>query len=1524
MPEQNSTPVTQRSKSSRAQRSRSGMTEQNSIQRAYTLRLCGSDSTDSSWRDALWQTHEAVNRGAKAFGDWMLTLRGGLDHALAESKVSGGKGKPDRIPTPEERKARRILLALSWLSVESELGAPRKFIVASGQDSEQVRNDRVVAALREILASRGLAEEQIDEWSDDCSASLSAAIRDDAVWVNRSKAFDEAVDRIGSKLTREDAWDMLECFFESKEAYLAPIERIEDEPDGTERKKQAKGLAKAKTKTEGARTWLSSRFGTGKGANYGRLAEAYGRIAAWAQACADEAPAGVTGKEAVEGLVDALHELSPALRDLNGAIGRVSATGHKSNTRTSLINLKEIPQKGIVSQEDLRELSQQAAKDRATCAKKIGYKGRRPYADAILRDVESVCGFSFLPDKSGWSVSVDDYSQYSSDYKRGRSRLDEFVVMLDHAARRVSLAHTWIKRAEAERRKLEGNAKIMQQVPPEAREFLERYCNERSATSGAVEAYRIRRRATDAWGDVVNAWAKSSCVSAADRVAAARALQDKPEIKKFGDIRLFEALAEDEAACVWRGGGDAASPINPQPLIDYVLASEAEFKKQHFKVPMYRHPDALLHPVFCDFGEGDRWRISYGVHQRKKTKQKKRNKKNETEQTSNVRDMSLTLWTGFEMKSVPMRWQSKRLARDLALDDDARNEGEHAAVDLSRADRLGRASSGAAKGLPVNIAGLFEQDNWNGRLQAPRQQLRDIAAVRDDNRCDDAERERRIALMIRSIRWAMTFAPNLQQRGPWRGFAEKLGLSLDIEDPRNWPHSEANKSRKGQACLVLSRLPGLRALSVDLGHRHAAACAVWEAVAAEQVSEACRLAGRGDPTESELFLHLKIAGPTTKRKDDVRADAERTVLYRRIGADKLPDGSPHPAPWARLDRQFLIKLQGEGDVREASNEEIWAAHRLEVEVGKNPPLIDRFARAGWGRDGKQKARLDALRELGWLPWEAQGPEETDEDESRKPSLSVDDLMSYAVRVARRALRRHGDRARIAHCLVTNEKTMPGGVRIGLDERGRTELLLDALDIWRGLFSSPGWRDEYAKHLWNVHIKKLPGYEEPESLGRNKSGKANREILRAAAEALAENEKLRADLHEAWKRQWEYDDGRWKMRLRQVREWILPRNKRADPAIRKVGGLSLDRLATLTVFRRQVQVAFFARLRPDGSKAETKERFGQKSLEALERLREQRVKQLASRIVEAALGVGRMEPRKGRGSQKRPEVCVDKPCHAIVIEDLTHYRPDETRTRWENRQLMTWSSSKVKKYLDDACLLHGLHLREVPASYTSHQDSRTGAPGVRCRDVPVNDFMQSPYWRKQVEQARSKLAKSKLAEGKGDSLERYLCELDEKWRNKKEKWDSAGAVRIPAKGGEIFVSADPCGANGLQADLNAAANIGLRALIDPDWPGKWWYVPCDPTSFKPVGWKTKGSAAINPNAPLKDGVDGPRKKEGRKAKAQSKEVVNLWRDVSSKPISANAGESDDASWHVPSDYWNQAQFRAINNLRQSERKKNDRE
>jgi hypothetical protein len=116
-----------------------------STQRAYTLRLTSAAPGDATWRDRVWRTHLAVNRGAAAFGDWLLTLRGGLDHRLAELPVKEKSG--ERSPNADELRDRRILLALSWLTVEVGYAG-----------THAVPATEVVAALREILLKRGVAE----------------------------------------------------------------------------------------------------------------------------------------------------------------------------------------------------------------------------------------------------------------------------------------------------------------------------------------------------------------------------------------------------------------------------------------------------------------------------------------------------------------------------------------------------------------------------------------------------------------------------------------------------------------------------------------------------------------------------------------------------------------------------------------------------------------------------------------------------------------------------------------------------------------------------------------------------------------------------------------------------------------------------------------------------------------------------------------------------------------------------------------------------------------------------------------------------------------------------------------------------------------------------------------------------------------------------------------------------------------------------------------------------------------------
>src|ERR1035437_8027646 len=202
-----------------------------------------------------------------------------------------------------------------------------------------------------------------------------------------------------------------------------------------------------------------------------------------------------------------------------------------------------------------------------------------------------------------------------------------------------------------------------------------------------------------------------------------------------------------------------------------------------------------------------------------------------------------------------------------------------------------------------------------------------------------------------------------------------------------------------------------------------------------------------------------------------------------------------------------------------------------------------------------------------------------------------------------------------------------------------------------------------------------------------------------------------------------------------------------------------------------------------------------TLKVLAQLREARVKQTASRIAASALGLGKdLVSRLGA------------PCHAIVVENLTHYRPDEVRTRRENRQLMSWCAARVGEYLRQLCELHGMLVREVPAAYTSRQDSVTGAPGVRAEDVPVKEFLRGGgFWEREL---RSAQRAEKMGRARSQLLLHVHAELTKLGEEVRRQLN---CVRLPIDGGPVFVSADRCSlsAKGVQADLNAAANIGIR-------------------------------------------------------------------------------------------------------------------
>jgi hypothetical protein len=171
-------------------------------------------------------------------------------------------------------------------------------------------------------------------------------------------------------------------------------------------------------------------------------------------------------------------------------------------------------------------------------------------------------------------------------------------------------------------------------------------------------------------------------------------------------------------------------------------------------------------------------------------------------------------------------------------------------------------------------------------------------------------------------------------------------------------------------------------------------------------------------------------------------------------------------------------------------------------------------------------------------------------------------------------------------------------------------------------------------------------------------------------------------------------------------------------------------------------------------------------------------------------------------------------------------------------------------------------------------------------VPARAFFRAAgFWEREL-----KTAEKAVQAGTATARSRYLADVGS-WlssMNEGER-ERLGCIRVPVEGGPVFVSAlcQSPAAKGVQADANAAGNIGLRALLDPDWSGRWWYVLCDPRTLKPVAEKVKGSEAVDAETPM------PATDLGRQLRNRE-QPVNLWRDVSVAPV--NQGQ-----WTTYSEY-----------------------
>jgi IS605 OrfB family transposase len=1388
----------------------------NTTTRAYTLKLKGD-------RLALWRNHVIFNRGVRAWGEWLLNLRGGLPASLADHKdlltvekrlvaqavkeraaaitpaairqeptflaatdkkvreeVAARKKKITEAAVAKEllasrRSELRRILALSWLCPETPVQlAPQAAIVAAADDSDRER--KVLVRFRQILKHKGVVD--VAGWLEDCDATLRAAIRSDAVWVDRTARFDTLPK--AERPSDTDAAKHLFTLFGSPKEYFATV---------------AAGESEDKNYNTTAGNWVSKNWGEGIKSDDAAIVRALTKLVVIDR----RAAVGSAGPKLVARMLGKIGaEPSEDFRDLCAAIGW---RGKPNRTRIALERLAGANRVSAAMWDRFAEMGRGEVRLR----KALNGEEAPAWAAAMKSSLPEAVGLPFKP-------------------ANGRSHHFEYATMLAFAIRRVSQIHTKAKQAEAERQSFAPEQARVALVPLAARQWLDGYVEARTAASGAIDGYQLRKRALGGWSEVVSAW--TGCETSEDRITAVRELQ--ADLEKPGDMQLFEAMAADGAACVWRSEDGKA---DPSILTDYVRAAVADQNAVRFKVPAYRHPDPLRSPSFIGFGNSQ-WSITYSaqteIRERKKHLERATRSEKDAERAKAVhasdpvlQQVSLDLWGIGEMRTVDYRWQSTRLLNDLALGSVQDLNGEK----VSRATRFGTA--GAAGG-PFLLNGIDDDSPWNGRLQAPRRELEDLARSLDcqDLPYDDETKwPAKLQARLQRVAWFLSHSAKLIPSGPWLDYVAK-GLANDWEwatgRSGSYLFRDDNKDRRGRAKLILSRLPGLRVLSVDLGLRTSAAAAVWQVVSKRELTAAKDAAD--SVTEEVLYCLTRNGG--------------RTQVFRRIG----------PSAWARLDRQFLVRLDGEQSAaRPVTNDE-------------------------WNALQDLRAWLGCLRQ--------------DKPERLPP---VDRLQQQAERLCRFGLRRLADLARVAFLLSAKNRPIMGGRAAPLDDEGQIEAAQDALVIWHALASSDEFQDSHLRQLWQTYVS-----DGPPLLARltKKQRQDVRDALRPAAERLRGNVAVSSELASVWQEQ----SAQWGKRLRWLRDWVIPRfNKRTKGErvrlARKVGGLSLDRIATIRGVY-QVMRAYASRSEPTNLRAgverlekaakKVRPEFGRRMLAKMERLRENRVKQIASRIVEAALGVGSEDPlhRKGR---KRPITAIADPrfapCHAVVIENLENYRPDDKRTRRENRGLMTWAARAVHKYLAEGCELHGLYLRQVSPSYTSRQDSRTGSPGLRCNDVPVKELTNPEGWIGKLITRAEEAAK----DGAATPKQKLLVTLAEAARNGET---SSPAVRIISPGGQLFVAANPSSpaAQGIHADMNAAANIGLVALLDPDWSASWWRLPCRPATGEVDETKVGGSEAV----PVDRAILDPSAEAG-------KGYVNAWSDPQEKAISRREWVDTKAYW-----------------------------
>ena len=467
-----------------------------------------------------------------------------------------------------------------------------------------------------------------------------------------------------------------------------------------------------------------------------------------------------------------------------------------------------------------------------------------------------------------------------------------------------------------------------------------------------------------------------------------------------------------------------------------------------------------------------------------------------------------------------------------------------------------------------------------------------------------------------------------------------------------------------------------------------------------------------------------------------------------------------------------------------------------------------------------RRRVSRIRSLFSLRWHMSGTMERDNSTGKydKPRRSEDQLEHYRVVVE------------TLGTLAFPKKSRPEGEEEHPDNAKLRDALNSDNEVWKAIKGDLEPRKEQADKTrrcqrlnaaikdwnWNALSKEVARQLDEYFTGKD----ATSALLVAIVEHCLP---LR-------KRHWRWHDS--EHRLFMERGETDPRHV---PLIQGMRGLSIRRLEQVLNLRQRCQS--FAKLEKrfadgDGGinpPAPMKRGEGDDPCEDLldksNELRDQRVNQAAHMILAEALGLELKSPEEVENKKARKSD-VDlhgeyKPildpktkqplsrCSVIALEDLTRYRTSQERTRSENSRLMQWAHRAIVKKLADIAKPFGITIMLVDPAFSSRFHSRTGLPGIRVNSESRGFHEKMPYaaWLTQKNKSNqpSDLAKA------GTALKDLFA--------KHPQYD--GQLLIAVEGGKEFLpvpgnAAEQTTASGLMnADENAAINIGLRALAHPD-------------------------------------------------------------------------------------------------------------